>query len=156
LEVVAASPEQTTLRLLQTPAPAFLELSVPDETPRLVAELGLPDTPTNRAVVQALISQNLPVTVDAANQLPSVAQSLMGVASQPDYQAIAVVLNKDLPLTQPMLAVVRTGLVFHDHVPSLMQSVQRQAAGLLQTIQAGGAPLASLKLPLQSLVETLA
>ncbi len=126
LLAVDVQPEQVTLRLVSDSPPA-------EAAPSGVLAVSVPDTPENRAALLALVSEGLPVTSEAIQQLRQAVSSLGGGSAE-DLRAGAFLAARDLPMTEALLTVVRDGLSAGGDLASLENQLRGQAAQLLSLL----------------------
>jgi hypothetical protein len=131
VQLVAADvqPTQITLRLL---TPDAAEANPAGQ--QALAAAGLPDDALNRAALLALVSEGLPASADAIQELRQAAAAL-GATTPEDMQAIAYLMARDLPVSSAFLSVAREGQAAGQTLAQLQADVRDQAAGLLAALE---------------------
>lgn len=124
---VQPSSDVVTLKVLDTPAEGKGKGGATLEG--LMRSLGLPETKESRAIVQALMNGNLPVTKETVQAFTGVAQKL-GLDNA-TIQAFMTAMKRNLPLTPDTVAGLKA---FFSERPmsTLMQNFLQQAALFLE------------------------
>src|SRR5581483_3646883 len=127
VEVVASTPQQIALRLLQAPPELPSARSA-----QVLGALGLPDDALNQGAVEALVAEGQPVTRASVEDLRSAAIAAKA-GDLISFRALAFALANDLPLTPGLLTVIRQGLAGPSY-PVLADTARQHVEALLQAL----------------------
>jgi hypothetical protein len=97
----------------------------------LLRSLGLPDTPENRSLVKALVSQNLPVSKDVLQAFAPIAKELGG--SDDTIDAFIMAMRRHLPLTPETVDALKTFLFEQPLTKAINRFVNEAERFLQQT-----------------------
>lgn len=134
---VQPSTDLVTLKVLDTPVDGKGKEGATLEG--LMRSLGLPQTKESRAIVQALMNANLPVTKETVHAFSGVAQKL-GL-DHATLQAFMTAMKRNLPLTPDTVASLKA---FFSERPlsTMLQNFLQQAARFLETNDHPSSPAA--------------